>query len=122
MKRNPIRVNFAPKLVRLVKSGEKYLTWRINDEKDFQVGDELILWLKGKDENGLQVESQAEFGRGRVVDVWEKKFKDFTFKEKNGHEKFGSDEEMIDQYKKYYGDFVNPETIVKIIRFELIKG
>lgn len=121
-KREPIRVNFAPNLVPLVINGEKDLTWRINDEKGFQVGDELILWLKGKDSKGIQVEAEAEFGRGRVVEVWEKPFREFTGKEKDGHERFNSDKEMVDQYKKYYGDWVNPETVVKIIRFELLTG
>lgn len=115
-----IRVNFSPKLVPMVLSRKKFLTWRINDEKDIQVGDELVLWMKGRDNNGVQVEDSAEFGRGEVIEVWEKAFKDFTSKEKDGHEKFSSNEEMVEQYRKYYGPNVSKDTIVKIIRFKLI--
>lgn len=119
--RQSIRVNFAPHLVPLVKNGQKDLTWRINDEKGFQVGDELILWLKGKDKKGFQVEAKEEFGRGIVVEVWEEQFKNFTKKEKDGHEKFKNDEEMVAQYQKYYGSWVSSDTFVKIIRFKVIK-
>lgn len=115
-----VRINFSPDLVSLVLNKEKFLTWRINDDKDIQVGDELILWLKGKNHKGQKVEALKEFGKASVVDVWEKRFKDFGEKEKNGHEKFLNDQEMINQYKKYYGSWVSENTIVKIIHFKLI--
>lgn len=120
MNKRATRVNFSPKLITLVKKGIKDLTWRINDEKNFQVGDELILWMKGKNELGEQTEASKPFGKALVTEVWEKQFKDFSKKEKDGHEKFETDEEMIGQYKKYYGDWVSMNTIVKIIRFKLL--
>lgn len=117
-----IRLNFAPDLVPLVLNKEKFITWRINDEKGFEVGDELMLWLKGKDKNGNIIEANKPFGKGKVVEVWEKTFKEFGDKERNGHEVFLDDEEMVNQYKKYYGNFVSLNTIVKIIKFELISS
>jgi hypothetical protein len=118
--RAPIRVNFAPALVPLVRSGEKFLTWRINDEKGFQVDDELVLWMKGKDELGTQVEAEKSFGKAKVVDVWEKRFEEFGEKELTGHEKFGSREEMIHTYQRYYGPEVSEDTLVKIIKFKMV--
>ncbi len=117
-----LRLNFSPNLVPLVLSGKKFLTWRINDDKNINSGDELSLWLKGKDENGSEIQGDKPFGKAKVVEVWEKPFKEFTTKEKNGHEQFSSDEEMVNQYKKYYGNWVSSETKVKIIRFELISS
>lgn len=117
---SPIRVNFAPPLVPQVLSGEKFLTWRINDEKEFQLGDELILWLKGKDEYGKEVEGIAPFGRARVIKVWEKPFSEFGDEELTGHEKFSNREEMIARYQAYYGPEVSNDTLVKIIKFELL--
>lgn len=119
MNKKSIRVNFSPKLVPLVLKREKFLTWRINDEKNIQEGDELSLWLKGKDENGVLIEGNKEFGKAVVVEVWERQFKDFTDNEKNGHESFKNNEEMINQYKTYYGAWVNEKTQVKIIKFKL---
>lgn len=117
-----IRLNFAPDLVPLVLKKEKFITWRINDEKGFKPGDELTLWLKGKDKNGDVVEASKPFGKGKVLEVWEKTFKEFGDKERNGHEAFLNDEEMVNQYKKYYGDWVSFDTKVKIIKFELISS
>ena len=37
----------------------------------------------------------------------------------NGHEKYESEEDMYAHYRQYYGDKVDPDTPVKIIRFEL---
>lgn len=120
VRRTGITLKFAPSLVPLVLSGEKNLTWRIGDEKNLQEGDELDLLLKGEDENGILIVGSEPFGRARVVKVWEKAFKNFTDEEKSGHEAFVSDDVMIEAYRKYYGAHVNAETIVKIIRFELI--
>lgn len=36
-------LKFRDRLAQLVLSGEKYVTFRIFDDKDLQVGDELLL-------------------------------------------------------------------------------
>lgn len=54
------------------------------------------------------------------MDVREKKLSDVTEEDYVGHEKFESQEEMLKTYKKYYGDKVTLDTVVKIIKFKLI--
>lgn len=76
------------------------------------MGDEarLINWNTGK-----------VFAEAKVISVREKKLGKLEEADFEGHEKFESDEEMYKTYRTYYGDKVGPETVVKIIKFELKK-
>ena len=104
-------IKFRDFLAEQVMSGEKTVTWRLFDDKDLSVGDEveLINWNTGE-----------VFGKATLTGVKEKKLGDINEDDYVGHEKFESKEEMYETYKKYYGDKVNLDTIVKIIKFELI--
>lgn len=104
-------LKFRKVLSELVLKGEKTTTWRIFDEKDIQVGDELsmLIW-----------ETKEEFAKAKVVGVREVPFKDLTEEDLDGHEKFSSDEEMYETYSGYYNQPVTKDTLVKIIKFKLI--
>ncbi len=104
-------VKFRDHLARMILAGEKNSTWRLFDDKNLQEGDTLALvnWNTGE-----------EFAKATIVDMYEKKIKDFKEKDFDGHEKFTSDEEMYKAYRTYYGDTVGPDTIVKIIHFKLL--
>jgi len=103
-------LKFDSSLVSLVLSGEKTSTWRLFDDKDLSVNDDLIL---------LNKQIGEEFGKARIIEVREKALKGIVEADYDGHEKFESPEAMIETYKSYYGDKVTPETTVKIIKFEL---
>lgn len=104
-------LKFAPALRPLVLSGEKTCTWRLFDEKDFELGDEVSFVGGGK-----------EFARAVITGVREKRLGDITSEDEiaDGHERFGSREERLETYRGYYGDRVNPDTVVKILKFSLI--
>lgn len=104
-------LKFREVLSKLVLKGEKTTTWRIFDDKNIQVGDELSL---------LVWETKEEFAKAKVVQVREVPFKDFADEDWDGHEKFSSDEEMYATYSGYYNQPVTENTIVKIVKFELI--
>jgi hypothetical protein len=95
----------------LVISGEKTSTWRLFDEKDLQKDDNLLLINKATGE---------EFAKAIIIKVEEKKLKDLKEDDFEGHEKFESEEKMYEVYKSYYGDKVNPDTIIKMVDFKLI--
>ncbi len=46
--------------------------------------------------------------------------KDLVDSDFDGHERFESEEKMYEEYRKYYGDKVTPESVVKIIKFKLL--
>ena len=103
-------LKFRSHLAELILNGEKDATWRLFDDKNLSEGDEveLINWNTGE-----------KFGEAILVKVWEKRMGDLEDSDFDGHEKFASEDEMYANYRTYYGDRVGPDTIVKIIRFEV---
>jgi len=104
------RLRFSEPLPELILSGQKNTTWRINDDKNISIDDELSLCSN----------DGREFTRVRVISVKEKTFETLTKEDKEGHEKYSSDEEMYQTYSKYYKMKVTPKTKVKIIKFKLL--
>lgn len=99
-------VKFRPDLVPLVLSGEKDSTWRLFDDKDLRVGDEIEL---------LVFVTLERFATATITKVMEKSFKDLTAEDKQGHEQYASDQEMYETYTRYYKTLVGPDTPVKLI-------
>ncbi|MDE1871626.1 MAG: ASCH domain-containing protein [Candidatus Micrarchaeota archaeon] len=102
-------LHFYGSLPELILSGTKTSTWRVNDEKDIAPGDGLSLCRN----------DGTEFAKAEVTSVKETTFKELTDEDKEGHEEFGSEEEMYKTYSEYYKFEVVPETKLKIIRFRL---
>lgn len=100
-----------PHLVSRVLDEEKTTTWRLFDDKDLRVGDELVLVNK---------ETGEEFAKALITNVKEKKLKDIEEEDFVDQDKFENEEKMYETYRKYYGEKVNPDTLVKMIDFELI--
>jgi hypothetical protein len=82
------------------------------DDKDLKAGDrvELLCW-----------ETKEKFADAEIIEVWEKKLNEIEDADYCGNEKYASQEKMYETFRKYYGDKVNQDTLVKIIRFELIR-
>jgi len=60
-------IKFTPNLIEPILSGEKTSTWRLFDDKDLSIGDEISFVNK---------ESLEEFAKGKIIAVEEKKLKD----------------------------------------------
>lgn len=97
-------VKFRDYLVPLVLSGQKNSTWRLFDDKDLSIGDDVELCEFGKDDS---------FATARITKVIEKPFGELKDDDKEGHETFSTDYEMYKTYSGYYN------TNVKIIWFKL---
>lgn len=107
-------LKFAPELVPFVLSEEKTSTWRIFDDKDLSLGDELIFVNKVTGE---------EFAKARIVSVREKTLGEIDAADfDEGHERFESPEKMLESYRSYYGDAVTMDTPLKLIGFELLSS
>ncbi len=109
--KNNKTLKFVSKLVSLILSGEKDSTWRLFDDKDLKVGDKLSL---------VEKESGKKFGEAVVLSVREKRLGEIEVNDFDGHEKFESKERMFETYKKYYGEKVNEDSVVKMIKFRLL--
>ncbi|MBI5398975.1 ASCH domain-containing protein [Candidatus Woesearchaeota archaeon] len=104
-------LKFKSNLSKQVLDGSKTTTWRLYDDKDLSVGDELSLVIS---------ETQKEFARARVTAVDENTLGKLSPNDWEGHEKFSSTQRMYETYKHYYNRTVNEKTIVKIIKFRLL--
>ncbi len=104
-------LKFRDFLVPLVLSGEKTATWRLFDDKNLQVGDELEF---------INSNTAEKFGEGIITAVREKTLGTLVDADFEGHEKFESEQSMYEHYQMYYKDKeVGPDTVLKIITFAL---
>ena len=102
-------LKFRKGLDDLILSGEKTVTWRLFDDKDLQVGDKLTFLVR---------ETLEEFAKAEIVHINEKKLGEITEEDYTGHERYKNHQDMLDHFKKYYGDQVGLDTVVKIIKFK----
>lgn len=88
------------------------LSHRLFDDKDLKVGDkaELLYW-----------ETKEKFADAEIINVREKKLGEIEEKDLEGHEKFESKDKMLETYRKYYGDKVDWNTVLKIIEFKFLR-
>jgi ribonuclease HI len=108
-------LKFEHHLAEMVAAGEKTSTWRINDDKNLSVNDEVRLIDKVDPQ---RPETWRVFGTARIDRVIEKRLGDLTDADKDGHERYASDEEMVAAYKSYYGNDVTLATPIKLISFQ----
>lgn len=103
-------LKFIPELAKKILSGEKTSTWRLFDDKDLQVGDQVIFTNKETDE---------QFGTALITGVTIRTLGTLADADWDGHERYASEEDMYEEFRKYYGPHVGPDTEVKILTFNL---
>lgn len=99
----------------LIKKGEKSSTWRLFDDKDLKVNDNISI-LDKVDPN--KPETWLSIGIARITEIVEKRLEDIAERDMTGHENFSTKKDMINTYRAYYGDTVSGTTPVKIIYFD----
>jgi len=104
-------LKFRDHLIPSILSREKTSSWRLYDDKDLQVGDEIEF---------LHFDTKEKFAEGVIVETWEKTLGTVTDSDYHGHTRYESEEAMYENFRKYYGDKVGPTSPVKIIKFSLI--
>lgn len=103
-------LKFRHHLVAEILAGRKTVTWRLFDDKNLQVGDrlDLLIW-----------ETKEKFAAAEIVALREKTLGQVSPADYRGHESFAGQEEMLANYRKYYGARVTLQTPVKIIAFKI---
>lgn len=104
-------LKFVPEQISLILSGQHTSTWRLVDEKDIQVND--ILQLVNS-ENGFV------FAKILVDEVTTKRISAINEQDMQNHKKYVSNEEILADFRKYYGSRITQGQLVKIIRFHLL--
>jgi ribonuclease HI len=108
-------LKFNHKDAQQVLEGQKTTTWRLYDDKDLSVNDEIKFIDKLEPGNP---QTWKVIGKALVTEVREKKLKYVTKGDMEGHAVFSSPDEVLNYYKDIYGERVTPDTIVKIVFFK----
>ena len=99
-----------PELATKILSGNKTSTWRLFDDKDLQVDDQV---------NFTNRETGEQFGTALITGVTIRTLGTLTDADWDGHERYASEGDMYEEFRKYYGPHVGPDTEVKILTFHL---
>src|SRR3990167_5483571 len=112
-------LKFDHENVGLIQSGQKHITWRIDDDKDLKVGDVVAVVDKLNPNSAL---SWKAIGTGQINSITEKRIGDLTDSDKKEHGGFATAGNMLPTLRKYYGQHVSEETPIKIINFGFTPG
>lgn len=107
-------LKFDHQFAQEILTGSKRTTWRMYDDKDLSVNDDI----KIIDKIDSHSSSWQVIGQAKVTEIVEKKLGDVTEEEIESHRSFASKEEMLKHYQSYYGRRVSFDTPVKIIYFD----
>ena len=102
-------------LAQMVLDGRKTSTWRLYDDKDLTVNDQLQLIDKI---DPAKPATWQVIGVARINRIIEKRMGDIAPEDYDGHEPHESPEDRLRTYQGYYGDRVSWDTPVKIIHFD----
>ncbi|MBA3757897.1 reverse transcriptase-like protein [Candidatus Saccharibacteria bacterium] len=108
-------LKFDHNLAQLILAGKKNSTWRLFDDKDLSVNDDIKIIDKFDPKSP---KTWTVVGQGKVNEIREKKLGLVTAQDMQGHESFNSMDSMLKTYQQYYGERVTFETPVKIIFFD----
>jgi hypothetical protein len=104
-------LKFNTRLTQQVLHGTKRSTWRVFDDKKLSAGDHLTL---------VNSDTGEEFAKAVIESVDTKTLGDMFYVESKTHEAYDSIDQMVQEFRGYYGDIVDASTEVKVIEFFLI--
>lgn len=103
-------LKFRSRWVDQILSGQKTATWRLFDDKNLAIGDELEF---------VNRETMEKFADAEIIGLYEKPLRTIEGRDFEGHETYESRDDMIREMIQFYGDKVTGDTMVKIVRFKL---
>ncbi|HEV2403533.1 MAG TPA: reverse transcriptase-like protein [Candidatus Saccharimonadales bacterium] len=111
------QLKFNHKLAELIRRGKKTATFRMYDDKDLSVNDTVELLDKVITDKPA---TWVPIGEVRIDSVIEKRLSDLSEEDLERYEGFKSRDQMLRQYKEYYGDRVTLDTPIKVIHFTML--
>lgn len=102
-------------LAEQVLRGEKRTTWRMFDDKDLSVNNDVELIDKVDPNNP---ESWRRIGVGHINKVIEKRLGEIEAADMDSYHKYASQAEMLHAFQGYYGSNVTLNTPLKLIYFD----
>lgn len=112
-------LKFDHQLALAILQGKKNSTWRMFDDKDLTVNDEIRIVDKVEPANP---ETWKIIGTARISEIVEKRLEDITEQFIKADHAYASKKEMLKTYQDYYGKKVTGSTPVKIVYFDFNGG
>lgn len=101
-------LKFTPEQIPRIQNGALMNTWRLHDEKQLNVGDEVQF---------INNENGETFGYGTINEIVIKRIADINDTDQIGHEKYVNLDQILAVFRKFYGQSIGPETIVKVVKY-----
>src|SRR5579862_4705659 len=101
------KLKFEHNLAKLIIDGKKTTTWRLFDDKDLAVGDDIELIDKVSPD---KPETWKPIGTAQITRIIEKPLSEIDESDTDGYEKYDSQEELLETFRDYYGSNVTPKT------------
>lgn len=101
-------------LAQMVLAGTKTSTWRVFDDKDLAVNDDVELIDKVDSE---RPQTWRVIGTARIDRIIEKRVGDIQPEDYDGHEVYSSSHALLTALQGYYGDRVTFDTPIKMVNF-----
>lgn len=108
-------LKFNHQRAELVRQGKITATWRVNDEKNLSVDDEV--WIIDKVDKD-DVNTWQTIGTAKITEILAKHLGDIENDELGGEEEFSNKDALVKAFRKYYGPDINESTPVKVIHFD----
>lgn len=108
------QLKFEHQFAEDIKSGNKSATFRVNDDKDIKPGDivELVDKVSGDHPSTWEIPGELE-----ITSVSKMKISDLTKEHMLRAEAFANTEEMVQLFKRFYGEHITKDTLVTILSF-----
>lgn len=103
-------LKLKPSMIDDLLQGKKTKTWRMFDEKQLGLGDDVQF---------VNADTGVPIAMTIVTAMHEKRFGDIVEADFDGHNPYPSRDIMLETYRGYYGENVNWDTPIKMLTFEL---
>lgn len=110
-------IKFTHHLAEQVRAGTKTSTWRMFDDKNLSVNDKVELIDKVDPQ---ATESWEKIGDAVIDTIVEKRLRDITESDTDGHQTYETKEHMLKDFQQHYGPQVTMDTPVKMIHFSML--
>lgn len=111
------QLKFNHSFAELIRQGKKTATFRMYDDKDLSVDDQVELLDKADPDRPATWKS---IGVARIDSIVEKRLSAISDADLRECEQYDSRDEMLEVYRKYYGDQITFDMPVKVIQFTII--
>lgn len=108
------QLKFEHKYATAIKSQLKTATFRVNDDKDLRVGDEIELVDKVDSDHPVSWQIP---GILEITELSSVSFSDLGNKHLARGEEFGSKDEMLRTFRRYYGEHIQEDTPILVVSF-----